>query len=88
MFTSTVLHFWKQKMFTEILRNIPFSSQLSTNTNLTLLSFVQQAVKNTNFVPVSSNTINDKHIPITFLCQSLVTAALAMSCTHKYRTVK
>jgi len=56
------LKFLEKKMFIEIMRNIPFSSQLSKNTNFTLLSFVQQAAKNTtrNFVPVSSNTINDK----------------------------
>jgi protein tyrosine phosphatase (PTP) superfamily phosphohydrolase (DUF442 family) len=84
----SVLNVLKRKGFIEILRNAPFSSQPSTNTNFILLSSVQQAAKNTNFVPVSSNTTNDKHVPITFLCQSLVIAALAMSCTHKYKTVK
>lgn len=76
------LKFLEKKMFIEILRNVPFSSQLSANTNIILLSFVQQAAKNTNFVPVSSNTIHDKYVPITFLCHSLHIAALAMSCTH------
>jgi len=76
------LKFLETKMFIQILRNVLFSSQFSTNTNFIWLSFVQPAAKNNNFVPVSSNTTHDTYVPINFLCHSLDIAALAMSCKH------
>lgn len=64
--------------------NVPFSSQLSTDTNFALLSFVQQAANTTthNFVPVSSNTTNDKLSQLPSCVRALLTTALAMSCIH------